>query len=142
MNGAAGIVSRGLAALVDVLVLALVGLFLEVAAGCARMMVVGPPFRMPDASSWVGGVLGWALAVCYLGGSWALVGATPGARLMGVHVADRAGRRLRTVRSLARAALSVSVPLGLLWIPFSRRGAALQDLVVRSAVSYDRGSED
>ncbi|MEB8337169.1 RDD family protein [Streptomyces endophyticus] len=137
----AGIVSRGLAALVDALVLALVALVVQVGAGCARLMVVGPPFQMPDVPNWVAGPVGWGFAVCYLGGSWAVVGATPGARLMGVRVTDRAGRRLRTVRALVRAALSVSFPLGLLWIPFSRRRAALQDLVVRSTVSYDRGYE-
>ncbi|MFZ3555658.1 RDD family protein [Streptomyces sp. BH055] len=135
---AAGIVSRGLAALVDALLLALIALVVEVGAGCARLMVIGPPFQLPDVPHWIAGPVGWAFAVCYLGGSWAVVGATPGGRLMGVSVTDRAGRRLRTVRALARAALSVSFPLGLLWVPFSRRRAALQDLVVRSTVTYDR----
>ncbi|MFI5662503.1 RDD family protein [Streptomyces sp. NPDC051684] len=135
---AAGIVSRGLAALVDAFVLALIGLVVEVGAGCARLMVVGPPFQLPDVPNWLSGPVGWGLAVCYLGGSWTVVGATPGARLLGVCVTDRAGRRLRAPRALARAALSVSFPLGLFWIPFSRRRAALQDLVVRSTVSYDR----
>ncbi|WP_425836969.1 RDD family protein [Streptomyces fractus] len=136
---AAGIVSRGVGALVDAVVLAVVGLSVEVGAGCARVVVVGPPFQMPDVTNWLAGPIGWVLAVCYLGGSWAVVGATPGGRLMGVSVTDRAGRRLRTVRALVRAAVSVSFPLGLLWIPFSRRRAALPDLVVRSVVTYDRG---
>ncbi|WP_306317417.1 MULTISPECIES: RDD family protein [unclassified Streptomyces] len=138
---AAGIVSRGVAALVDALVLAVVGLVVEVGAACARFMVVGPPFRLPDVPNWVSGPVGWGLAVCYLGGSWVAMGATPGGRLMGVCVTDRVGRRLRIVRALARAALSVSFPLGLLWIPFSRRRAAVQDLVVRTTVTYDRGYE-
>ncbi|MGY0488085.1 RDD family protein [Streptomyces sp. WG-D5] len=136
---AAGIVSRGVAALVDALVLALIGLAVEVGAACARLVVAGPPFRFPDVPNWVTGPVAWAFAVCYLGGSWAMVGASPGARLMGVCVTDRDGRRLRTVRALVRAALCVSFPLGLLWIPFSGRRAALQDLVVRTTVTYDRG---
>jgi uncharacterized RDD family membrane protein YckC len=123
---------------VDALVLALVGLAVQVGAGCARLMVAGPPFQVPDVPNWVAGPIGWTLAVCYLGGSWAVVGATPGDRLLGVCVTDRAGRRLRTVRALVRAAVSVTFPLGLLWIPFSKHRAAVQDLVVRSAVSYDR----
>lgn len=134
----AGIVSRGLAAVVDALVLALIGLTVQLGAGCARLVVVGPPFQVPDVPNWVAGPIGWTLAVCYLGGSWAVVGATPGDRLLGVCVTDRAGRRLRTVRALVRAAVSVTFPLGLLWIPFSKHRAAVQDLVVRSAVSYDR----
>ncbi|MFF3491747.1 RDD family protein [Streptomyces sp. NPDC002795] len=134
----AGIVSRGLAVLVDVFVLALVGVVVEVGVGCARLLVVGPPFQMPDVPNWLAGAFGWGLAVCYLGVSWVVVGATPGGRLLGVCVTDRAGRRLPAVRALVRAALAVSFPLGLLWIPFSRRRAALQDLVVRSNVSYDR----
>ncbi|MER5437525.1 RDD family protein [Streptomyces sp. NPDC002790] len=135
----AGIVSRGLAVMVDVVVLALVGLGVEVGVGCVRLAVGGPPFQVPDVSNWAAGPIGWGLAVCYFGGFWVMVGATPGARLLGLRVTDRAGRRLRTVRAFVRAAVAVSFPLGLFWIAFSKRRAALQDLVVRSTVSYERG---
>ncbi|WP_338703487.1 RDD family protein [Streptomyces sp. Q6] len=96
-----------------------------------------PPFQLPQIPLWLSGPVGWAVAVTYLAGGWTALGASPGSRLMGLRVTDRAGRRLRLPRALARAALCVSFPLGLLWIPLSKRRVALQDLVVRSEVSYD-----
>ncbi|MFD8566970.1 RDD family protein [Streptomyces sp. NPDC057694] len=133
----AGIVTRGVAAVLDALLIALTGFAVQLGAGCARLVVVGPPLRIPQWDGRVAGVIGWLFAVCYLGGSWALTGQSVGGRLMGIRVGDRAGHRLGPVRALVRAALSVSFPLGLLWIPFSRRRAALPDLVVRAAVHYD-----
>lgn len=49
----------------------------------------------------------------------------------------RTGRALGLRRSVVRAALCVTFPLGLCWIPLSRTRASLQDLVVASAVFYD-----
>ncbi|MEV0320414.1 RDD family protein [Streptomyces sp. NPDC050658] len=135
---AAGIVSRGVAAVVDALVLALMGLAVQVGAGCALLLAEGPPFRFPEFPVWLSAPVSWTVAVAYLGGAWSAIGSTPGCRLMGLRVTDRAGRLLGLPRALARAALCVTVPLGLCWIPFSRRRAALQDLLVASAVSYDR----
>ncbi|WP_420036962.1 RDD family protein [Streptomyces sp. cg28] len=134
---AAGLVTRGVAALLDALLVALTGLTVQLGAGCARLLLVGPPLRIPHWDGRLAGAIAWTFAVCYLGGAWALTGQSVGGRLMGVRVGDRAGRRLGLPRALLRAALSVSFPLGLLWIPFSRRRAAVPDLVVRAAVHYD-----
>jgi hypothetical protein len=57
---------------------------------------------------------------------------------MGLRVTGRRGERLPVLRALLRAGLCVSFPMGLLWSPFSRRRASLQDLLVRSEVRYDR----
>ncbi|MFI0235866.1 RDD family protein [Streptomyces sp. NPDC016845] len=133
----AGIVSRGVAGLLDALVVAVTAVTVQLGLACALLLVEGPPFRVPEASGWLWGALGWAFAVCYLGGSWATTGQTVGDRLLGVRVGDRAGGRLGMPRSLLRAVLSVSFPLGLLWVPFSRRRAAVQDLIARSGVRYD-----
>ncbi|MFH8487426.1 RDD family protein [Streptomyces longisporoflavus] len=133
----AGIVSRGVAAVLDVLVLVAACFAVQAGVGCVRLLVTGPPFRFPEPSLWLSGLSGWVLAVLYLACSWAAIGRTAGDRLMGLRVTDRAGARLGLPRSLLRAALCVTFPLGLVWIPFSRRRAALQDLVVVSAVRYD-----
>ncbi|WP_394428752.1 RDD family protein [Streptomyces sp. SGAir0957] len=133
----AGIVSRGVAGIVDTLVVALTAVTVQLGVGCALLLVTGPPFRVPQASGWLAGVLGWVFSVCYLGGAWTTTGQTVGGRLMGVRVGDRAGRRLGAARCLVRAALSVSFPLGLLWAPFSGRRASVPDLIVRSGVRYD-----
>ncbi|MGY0022180.1 RDD family protein [Streptomyces sp. cg35] len=135
---AAGIVSRGVGAVIDALILALMGLVVHVGAGCALLLVTGPPFRFPQLPGWLTGSVSWTVAVVYLGGAWHAVGWTPGGRLMGLRVTDRSGRPLGLPRALARAVLCVTFPLGLCWIPLSRRRAAVQDLVVASVVSYDR----
>ncbi|GAA2300513.1 RDD family protein [Streptomyces kunmingensis] len=133
----AGLVSRGVAAMLDALVVALTAVTVQLGVGCALLLVVGPPFRVPELPGWLSGMLGWTFAVCYLGGSWATTGQSVGNRLMGVRVSDRAGRRLRVPRSLLRAALSVSFPATLLWVPFSRRRASVPDLLVATCVRYD-----
>ncbi|MFC8126277.1 RDD family protein [Streptomyces sp. NPDC057302] len=133
----AGIVSRGAAAILDVLVLAVIGITLQAGAGCVRLLLTGPPFQFPDLPGWLAGVSGWTLAVLYFGCSWAAIGRTAGDGLMGLRVTDRAGELLGLPRSLVRAALCVTFPLGLYWVPLSRRRASVQDLVVASAVRYD-----
>ncbi|WP_406346340.1 RDD family protein [Streptomyces sp. NBC_00648] len=129
--------SRGGAAVLDALILVLAGLVVQVGAACVRLLLTGPPFRLPELPGWLSGTVGWTAAVLYLGGSWSGLGCTPGGRLMGLRVGDRTGRPLGVRRSVARAALCVTFPLGLCWIPLSRRCASLQDLVVASAVFYD-----
>ncbi|MEV0209478.1 RDD family protein [Streptomyces sp. NPDC050788] len=132
----AGVVSRCLAALVDVVVVVGIGLGAQLAFGGLRLFVTGPPFRMPDLSAWLTGVLGWAVAVLYLAVNWAATGGTIGDRLLGLRVTDRAGRLLGITRALLRAVLCIALPVGLFWIPFSRRHASLQDVIVAGAVRY------
>ena len=134
----AGVVTRCLAALVDVLVVAGIGLAAQFAYAAIRLLVTGPPFRMPDLADWLTGVAGWILAVLYLAVSWASTGGTVGDRLMGLRVTGRGGRLLGVPRALLRAALYLVFPVGLFWIPFSRRRASLQDLAVATSVRYHR----
>ncbi|GAA3784172.1 hypothetical protein GCM10022403_018580 [Streptomyces coacervatus] len=135
---AAGIVSRCLAGLVDALVVAGIGVALQLAFGGLRLLVTGPPMRMPDLSAWLTGVLGWAIAVLYLAVSWASTGGTVGDWLLGLQVTGRAGRLLGVPRALLRSVLCVAFPVGLFWIPFSRRHASVQDVVTASWVRYHR----
>jgi uncharacterized RDD family membrane protein YckC len=134
----AGVVSRCLAALVDALVVAGIGLVLQFAFGGLRLLADGPPFRMPDLSAWLTGALGWVVAVLYLAVCWASTGGTVGAWLLGLRVTGRTGRLLGVPRALVRAVLCIVLPVGLLWIPFSRRNASVQDVVMASTVRYHR----
>lgn len=133
----AGIVSRTVAAAVDVLVLLTLLLLLELGYATARFLLTGPPFSFPDPDPVVTAVLGYVLCVAYLAGSWFLGGRTVGDQMMGLRVTGRSGRRMSPGRALLRAVLCALVPLGLLWIPVSRRGASLQDLVVGTTVVHD-----
>ncbi|WP_307542962.1 RDD family protein [Streptomyces sp. V3I8] len=130
--------SRALAGLADALVVAGLGLGVQVGTAALRVLVTGPPFRLPDPPLWLSGACGWALALLYLGGSWTLTGSTVGDRLLGLRVTGRSGRLLGVPRALSRAALCLVLPPGLLWIPLSRRRASVQDLVLSTVVRYDR----
>ncbi|WP_063759844.1 RDD family protein [Streptomyces sclerotialus] len=134
---AAGLVSRTLAAVVDVLVVLAVGLAALLAAGAVRFMVAGPPFALPHLPPRTSSACGAVLAVGYLAGSWLTAGRTAGDRLMGLRVTGRSGRPLGPGRALLRAVLCVAFPWGLLWIPVSRYGRSLQDLAVASVVVHD-----
>ncbi|MFD6289730.1 RDD family protein [Streptomyces sp. NPDC060205] len=135
---AAGLVSRALAGLVDVFVMAGLGLAVQLGAGAVRLLVTGPPFRLPDPPVWLSGLCGWTIALLYLAGSWVVTGSTVGGRLLGLRVTRRSGRLPGVLRALARAGLCLVFPLGLLWIPVSRRRASVQDLVLATTVRYDK----
>ncbi|MEW2572109.1 RDD family protein [Streptomyces sp. NPDC047070] len=135
---AAGLVSRALAGLVDAFVVAGLGLAVQLGAGALRLLVSGPPFRLPDPPVWLSGLCGWSIALLYLAAGWVVTGSTVGGRLLGLRVTGRSGRLPGVLRALARAALCLVFPLGLLWIPVSRRRASVQDLVLATTVHYDR----
>ncbi|MFF7974980.1 RDD family protein [Streptomyces sp. NPDC007905] len=134
---AAGIVSRVVAAAVDLLVVLGMVAAVEFGYAALRYLLLGPPFALPDLG--VGGATGFgsAVAVVYLAASWGTAGRTVGDQLMGLRVTSRAGARLRPATAVLRAVLCLLFPLGLLWIPASRRRASVQDLVVGSAVVHD-----
>ncbi|KUF18267.1 RDD family protein [Streptomyces silvensis] len=133
----AGLVSRAFARLVDALVVAGIGLAAELGGGAARLLVAGPPFEIPDPPGWLTAVAGSLIAVLYLTAGWGLVGRTVGDHVLGLRVSGRSGRPLGPGRALLRAVLCLMFPLGLLWVPWSRRRASAQDLVVASAVVHD-----
>jgi uncharacterized RDD family membrane protein YckC len=136
-NQSAGVVTRILAALVDVVVVAALtgAVFGAVVAG---LFVVNPV-----SFSWPHGLLAEAslvivgVAVGYLTVGWATAGRTVGGAVLGVRVVANGGGRLGWTRSVCRALLCVLVPLGLLWAAVSARRRSMQDLVVRSTVLYD-----
>ncbi|MFD0309016.1 RDD family protein [Streptomyces sp. NPDC127119] len=130
--------SRALAGMVDAFVIVGLGLAVQFGAGAVRLLVSGPPFRLPDPPVWLSGLCGWTIALLYLAGSWVVTGSTVGGRLLGLRVTVRSGGPPGVLRALARAALCVVFPLGLLWIPVSRRRASVQDLVLATAVRHDR----
>lgn len=47
------------------------------------------------------------------------------------------GERMTLPGALLRALLCTTVPIGLLWVAFSRENRSLQDLLLRTSVIYD-----
>jgi uncharacterized RDD family membrane protein YckC len=133
----AGIVTRTVAALVDGVVV-LLCLLVAYAAVAGLLFVLSPrDFVLPSGRVILSLAAAAVVTVLYLGLSWWLNGRTYGDRLMGLHVVDRRGRDPRLGVALLRALLCVLLPIGILWVAFSRESRSVQDLVMRTAVVYD-----
>lgn len=133
----AGIVTRSLACVVDMLMVLV--LLVAVWAVAAAVVFLSRParFTLPSPSwSLVVGIASVA-SVLYLAVCWATTGRTYGAQLLGLRVVDRRAVRLGWTRSTARAVAYVVFPLGLGWAVVDKHNRSLQDLLLASAVIYD-----
>lgn len=136
-GSAAGIISRSLAAVIDLgVVLALMGGALVVAAG-VKFLWSPISFQWPTPSWAVSLLVGELLAIAYLSIGWATGGRTFGGAVLGLRVLSAGGDPLGWARAGLRAVLCVIFPPGLLWVVFSRRRRSVQDILVVSAVVYD-----
>ena len=133
----AGVVTRLIAALLDMLVvgaillggyLGLVGLIFLVHPRSFQFPELGLVFTLAAA---------FGVAVVYLTVFWTLSGRTYGYLVMGLRVLGHGGRRLRLVGSFVRAVFVVAVPIGIVWVPISRNNKSLQDLALGTRVVYD-----
>ena len=133
----AGLVTRSGAGVVDGLVVLLLVVFGVLGVNGARFLLRPRGFEFTSMPS--GSVLGLFLATLalYLAAAWALGGRTYGCHLMGVRVVDRHGRTPGAFLALARAALCVVFPLGLLWCAAGRSRRSVQDLLLGTRVVYD-----
>ena len=136
-RGRAGLVSRLVAATLDVLVLLVVLVLLYVAANAVVFLARPRTFSPLTAPQPVLLALTGLGAVGYLAVAWWMAGRTYGCHVMGLRVVDRRGRPPHLLVALLRAALYVVFPVGVLWCAVSRSRRSVQDLVVGSYVVYD-----
>lgn len=133
----AGVVSRSLAAGVDLAVVALVliGLYF----GFTALLILWSPrnAHLPDVSRPTLVVVATLLAVTYLTASWRMTGRTYGDQLFALRVVDSRGGGLRLARATTRALLCVAFPVGLLWAAVSRSRRSVADVALGSIVIYD-----
>ena len=138
MNDTAGIVSRTVAAIIDLLVvltfmgLVYLGLILATLAFSPRAFSFPAPPLVFSAFGF------GAVAVLYLAGCWKVSGCTTGAVVMGLRVEGRTSPRLSAALCLARALGCVLFPIGLAWVALDSQRRSLQDIVFRSRVVYNR----
>lgn len=145
----AGLVSRAVSAVIDVLLVFAVVLA-TVAAFWMLSFIVNPTNpadlgsiesasqaqrRIPEVLTMI--VYGYAINVLYWTVFWATSGRTVGNLIMGLRVIDRRGRSPGWVVSLLRALFCTAFPLGLVWSAFSRSNRSVQDVVLRTSVIYD-----
>jgi uncharacterized RDD family membrane protein YckC len=135
--GRAGLVTRSLAATVDVTVIAAVVVLVYLAAVAARFAWSPLTFRWPAPSAPVSGAVFVGVATAYLTVAWARTGRTQGGSLLGLRVVSARLGPLGWWRAAARAVAYVVFPLGLLWTAVSPTRRSVQDMLVRSLVVYD-----
>ena len=133
----AGLVSRSVAAVIDLAVVSVIHVLLQVGAGITLYLLLGPPFALPNPPPLLATVEFVVIAISYLTWGWTTSGRSLGDQVMGLRVVSRSGRRLGLTRSALRAALCVVFPAGLIWVVLSRRSASVQDLLIYSVVIYD-----
>jgi uncharacterized RDD family membrane protein YckC len=133
----AGLVTRMIAAFLDALLVGVV--LLGGYLGLVGLIFLLSPrsFSWPEPSLVFSLAAAFVVAFLYLTVSWTLSGRTYGYLVMGLRVLGIGGRRLRLVGAALRAAFVVLVPIGILWVPFSRNNKSLQDLFLGTRVVYD-----
>jgi uncharacterized RDD family membrane protein YckC len=134
----AGIVSRALAAGIDLGVLVILVLGFVIARSVfdyffsdATPLHLRWPSRLGLAS------LGGVLLTLYLAWGWARTGRTAGKRVLGLTLVTSAGGRVLWAIAVLRAVLYVVFPLGLLWCSVSKSQRSVQDILLGTAVVYD-----
>lgn len=134
----AGVVSRGVAAVIDLVVVGIVLAAIYLGLLLAGLMFHPAAFRLPTVSAVFSTAMLFVVAVCYLTACWTVSGCTVGAVTMGLRVTGRHGNRLSPAVALLRAVACVLLPVGLLWVAVDRKRRSLQDIVFGSRVSYVR----
>jgi uncharacterized RDD family membrane protein YckC len=134
----AGIITRGLAAVIDLVVVLLIMSALYGGLILVRLVYSPATFSLPSLNAVFSTVVTFGVAVLYLTGCWAVSGSTAGAVTMGLRVVGRRSRRVRLLIALLRAIGCVLFPIGLLWVIIDRRRQSLQDIVFRTRVVYSR----
>lgn len=133
----AGIVSRSLAALLDLatVLMLLASIYLTVAF--VTFIVDVRTFSFPTLP-WLFTVPGFlVICILYQAASWTLSGRTVGQGIMGLQVVRRkTDKNLHVLQALGRAAICTLFPLGLAWVVLSPRRRSVQDIAARSRVIY------
>ena len=134
----AGIVSRGVAAVIDFLVVGAILAALYLSVVLTKLVFYSTAFSFPSPGVVFSSAVAFVVAVLYLVSCWSVSGCTAGAVVMGLRVVGRRSSRLRPVIALLRAVACVVFPVGLLWVAVDRQRRSLQDLLFGSRVIYAR----
>lgn len=137
---AAGIITRGLAAVIDLVVVLLIMGALYGGLVLARLIYSPTAFSLPSLNAVFSTAMTFAVAVLYLTGCWTVSGSTVGAVTMGLRVVGRRSPRVSLLVGVLRAICCVIFPIGLLWVVVDRQRRSLQDIVFRTRVIYSKAA--
>jgi uncharacterized RDD family membrane protein YckC len=132
----AGLVTRSLANVADVVVVVLVVVGGYAAVAATRFLLSPTTFTFPAPAPSALLLLGLCVQACYFALTWSVAEGTYGDRLLGLRVTDDRGRRLGWRRCALRAVLCTIFPAGLLWVLLSAENRSVQDLLLRTSVVY------
>jgi len=135
---AAGIITRGLAAIIDLVVVLVIMGVLYGGLVLVRLVYSPTAFSLPSLNAVFSTVVTFGVAVVYLTGCWTVSGSTAGAVTMGLRVVGRRSPRVSLLVGLLRAICCVLFPIGLLWVVVDRQRRSLQDIVFRTRVIYSK----
>lgn len=133
----AGIISRGLAAAVDLTAVFVLDILLYASLVAVRFIAAPESFTAPDPGPVALAGSSVVIAVGYFTTGWAISGRTYGAALLGLRVVDRSGRAPGWGRAALRAICCLILPVGILWAAVSAERRSVQDLLLRTSVVYD-----
>lgn len=133
----AGFVSRFVADIVDLVIVAVALIGIVVVVAMIGSLMGRPGFHIPNLHVLGSTLLGSFVFFLYLAYFWGLTGRSPGKQVVGLRVVASSGRPLGPGRAAIRSALYVLFPIGLVWSIVDRRNASLQDLLLGTAVIYD-----
>lgn len=135
----AGIVSRGLGAILDVIVVLVVLGCFYVGFVIARLIHEVQNFSLPATNPFFTATAFIVASLIYLTTCWAVSGRTVGSVVMGLRLVSRKGRpQVRLTVAFIRALICVFFAVGLLWVVVDPRRRSVADLIVRTRVMYSR----
>ena len=132
----AGIVSRGVAAVVDLIVVGVVIGLLYLGLLLGRLIFNPTAFQLPAVDVLFSTAAVLFISTVYLAGAWSVSGCTVGAVMMGLRVVGLRSDRVPPIVAVVRAVACVLFPIGLAWVAVDRRRRSVQDIVFRTRVVY------
>ena len=130
----AGLVSRAIAYLIDILIIAVVFSVGAVVIGLITSVVSARAYELVRAVASAYLLVLPAVLALYCALFWSLAGRTPGMALVGVRVVTVGGRPVSWPAALIRAVLLAYLPVLALWAVLDRRHQGLHDKICRTAV--------
>jgi uncharacterized RDD family membrane protein YckC len=137
----AGIVSRGVAAFIDLVVVGVVIGLLYLGLLLSRLIFNPTAFQLPAVDVLFSTAAVLFISALYLAGAWSVSGCTVGAVAMGLRVVSRRSDGVRPVVAVLRAVACVLFPIGLAWVAVDRRRRSVQDILLGTRVIYVRGGQ-
>jgi uncharacterized RDD family membrane protein YckC len=137
MGTRAGVVSRTIAAAIDLVTILVTMLVLYFAIAGVIFVLDPRRFSFPRFPALLLFIVGEVMLFFYLAIGWMSTGRSVGKQVMGLRVVDSKGRKVRASRALLRSALCTLIPVGLYWCTVDSENRGVHDVLLRTIVVYD-----